>query len=410
METQSEHSNKYYYLVVAGAFVLMISVALGTVCLSFFVKPVTDDLGFERGAFTLYYSIIFLVGIIVTPFMGKYIQKHGARQIVIAGSLVGGLAFFLFSRAQTLLAFYAVAALLGLFFISSTFLAGSIAINTWFVKKRGFMLGLAMSSSGLGTAIFSYILPPFITRHGWQRGYLLLAICWVALTLPAGLLLIKRPPEYYGMKAYGDNSRQGQSETNERQGLTYAEALKSPSLYLFMISFLFISIIISNLQHLPSYFAAEGLTELQFGSLMSVLSIVLIFVKIASGALADRVGITRSYLLFLIAGLIAYTVLLSTSRFEILFISIFFMAIYNASISIMPSLTTIRLFGQKEFSAIWGVVSMAGALGQVIGTPVWGLVYDKTGTYRPAFMLVPFVMTVSFIFVFIALKKTKKPS
>ena len=94
MKTQSEKTNQYYYLVVAGAFMLMMSVALGTVCLSFFVKPVTDDLGFERGAFTFYYSLIFLVGIIVTPFMGKYIQKNGARQIVIAGSLAGGLAFF----------------------------------------------------------------------------------------------------------------------------------------------------------------------------------------------------------------------------------------------------------------------------------------------------------------------------
>lgn len=40
------------------AFLLMLTISLISTSLSFFVAPVCADLGFGRGSFTLYYSLI----------------------------------------------------------------------------------------------------------------------------------------------------------------------------------------------------------------------------------------------------------------------------------------------------------------------------------------------------------------
>lgn len=397
--------NKNYSIVVIGSYLLMMTLVLGTTCLSFFVKPVTEDLGFERGAFTFYYSLIFLVGMFTTPLMGKIIQKYSAKPVVLAGSVTCSLAFVLFSQANSLLAFYAIAVLLGLLFNASSILAASISINLWFYKKRGAMLGLVMSSTGVGTALFSFIMPGFIEAYGWRNGYLLLAVCWLGLTLPTGLFLVKGEPSQYGLTAYGADNPDGSTAGREIRGMTYAQAVRSPILYVFMAGMLLNSMVVSNLQHLPSYFTGEGLSIVQLGSLMSTLSVVLIFAKLASGVLSDRIGLKKSYLLFTLAGLVSYGVIIFTSQYVPLLIGVSFMALFNSSLSIMPSLTTIRLFGEKEFSAIWGVVTMPGAFGQFLGTPIWGFVYDYSGSYRPAFLATPFLLIAAYLMAIYCLHK-----
>ena len=63
------------------AFLLMMAMALTTSALSFFVGPVCDDLGFGRGSFTVYYSIMTASGTLASPFLGKAIQRWGVRAV-----------------------------------------------------------------------------------------------------------------------------------------------------------------------------------------------------------------------------------------------------------------------------------------------------------------------------------------
>ena len=51
------------------AFLLMLTISLMSTGLSFFVAPVCADLGFGRGSFTLYYSLIVAVGAVSASFL-----------------------------------------------------------------------------------------------------------------------------------------------------------------------------------------------------------------------------------------------------------------------------------------------------------------------------------------------------
>ena len=40
-----------------------------------------------------------------------------------------------------------------------------------------------------------------------------------------------------------------------------------------------------------------------------------------------------------------------------------------------------RVFGSRDYPAIWALISTAGCIGVIVGYPLWGVIYDLTGTY-----------------------------
>ena len=75
------------YRPAAAAFLLMISMALTTTALSFFVGPVCTELGLGRGSFTIYYSLMSATGAFAIPFHGQYINKKGVRGIMTVSAI-----------------------------------------------------------------------------------------------------------------------------------------------------------------------------------------------------------------------------------------------------------------------------------------------------------------------------------
>lgn len=74
------------------AFLLMVTMSLLSTALSFFVVPVCDDLGFGRGSFTLYYSLMVAAGAVSASILGTYMNKKGVRGVVmVSGSYTPAL-------------------------------------------------------------------------------------------------------------------------------------------------------------------------------------------------------------------------------------------------------------------------------------------------------------------------------
>lgn len=84
----------------SAALLLMVTINLFSTGLSFFVAPVCEDLGFGRGSFTLYYSLIVACGAVSASFLatpmwgtvydlfGTYTPALIATPVVLAASVV----------------------------------------------------------------------------------------------------------------------------------------------------------------------------------------------------------------------------------------------------------------------------------------------------------------------------------
>ena len=53
------------------------------------------------------------------------------------------------------------------------------------------------------------------------------------------------------------------------------------------------------------------------------------------------------------------------------------MGIYT---TLLPQVTR-RVFGSREYASIWSLISTVGCAGTFVANPIWGTIYDLTGTY-----------------------------
>lgn len=76
-------NNSYAWWIVFAGFILMFTtLSIGVTCISLFVKPVTEALGFSRSEFSLCFSIASLSMMVAAPFMGKLLIKFNMRLVM----------------------------------------------------------------------------------------------------------------------------------------------------------------------------------------------------------------------------------------------------------------------------------------------------------------------------------------
>ncbi len=105
------------------------------------------------------------------------------------------------------------------------------------------------------------------------------------------------------------------------------------------------------------------------------------------GGHADRLGLLKSYLVCMIGLMISIALLYGS---QLLWVAIVFNVLFGFSIAVrtvLPSLMTARVLGQKHFAVIYGFLNIFTTLGTAVGVPLSGLIYDYTKSYHMAFAL-----------------------
>ena len=382
-------------LPAVSAFLLMMAMALTSTALSFFVTPVCADLGIGRGSFTIYYSLMTAAGALSNTFLGQYVNKKGVRGLILVSGIWVSAGLFLFSMSRTLWMFYAVAAALGLFGSSCTSLCANVIVQTCFSGEQASgLLGIVMSGSGVGGMIVSMILPGIIETRGWQFGYRLLSVLWLALLVMSFVLLGKQETTH----AVGHRA-------TPVSGMTRAEALKSPKLYLLMVSGCIMYAVCGIQQQMPSLLGGMGFDTATVAGMMSFLTAALAIGKILQGGLYGKVGIIRgSYIMVLLFAASFLMLMIPGIVYPALIALAFGMGVVT---TLMPMVARFA-FGPREFAAIWSVLATASSVGSFAATPLWGMVYDMTGTYTPALIASSVGLVIAPVCLVTSLKEPKK--
>ena len=398
-----------YKKTAVAACLIMSAMIAGSVCFGFFMDPVTTDLGLSRGAFSIYFSIVTIVGTITLPLYGKIIPKVGVRKLVIIGGIWTGITMAALSLCSSLVSFYLVAALIGLGFFGCSYIAAPVLVDAWFVEKNGAVMGAAAACGGLVGVVLGFLFPSIITGVGWRAGYVCMGAMVFLLTVPAGLFLVRSTPAELGLEPFGASSAQAQDGDADdgASGMTQAQALKSPQLWLSIAAFLLFAITVSVTQHLAAYFVSIGMTQAMAGVMMSIISAGIIVTSALVGGVSDKLGLLKTVIVCSVLYALSFVLLpVSGVAIVLVCIALLFMSLGNAYTSIIAPVVTSTVFGARDYSAIWGMVSMACVLGQALGTPLWGLSFDLTGGYQFG-MIVAAVLNICGMFLVVAALKMK---
>ena len=118
--------------------------------------------------------------------------------------------------------------------------------------------------------------------------------------------------------------------------------------------------------------------------------------KIILGYVSDRFGSGTGFAIFtcVLGGSLMF--LFNTEELWSLALFAIAFGFGNAVITVSLPLMTAACFGMKNFGVIFGLLTIANALGAAVGTPGVGYLYDTTGSYNTA-------IWISVVITFVAL-------
>lgn len=186
----------YYGWIVVGITALTVLVAAGVrAAPAVLIHPLEREFGWARASISLAASIGLILYGISSPIAGSIIDRYGPRRLMLGGIVIVGASTL---ASTTITELWQLHLLWGFFSGLGTGLAAAVLAATiatrWFVKRRGFVVGLLGASVSAGNLVFVPLLMWLFVRFGWQTGVLLLGVIVLAL-LPAIWLLMRDRPE-----------------------------------------------------------------------------------------------------------------------------------------------------------------------------------------------------------------------
>lgn len=370
------------YRPAAAAFLAIMAMAVTSSTLSFFLEPVCGELGIGKGSFSLIFSLMTISGAVTNPILGRFAGKKGVRGILAVSAVWGCGSLLLFSLAKALWIIYLAGFLLGLFGSNCVALCCNVIVqNSYDPRQASTILGIVMSGSGVGGMIFNILIPGVMAASTWQKAMVVMAFCWLSVVGASVLLLGKEKP----MAQLSGGAGVG-------LGMTQAEALKSPKLYMLIAVIVVITAACGVQQQQPAMLGIYGCDSGKISLMLSVQTAVLAAGKIGQGILYGRLGVRRGgctmLLIFAAAFLILAVPVLAWPGLMVMALGL---GIYT---TLLP-LVTRQVFGTREYAAIWGLLATCGSVGTIVANPLWGSVCDLTGSYTLAMLVVPVLLIIA---------------
>ena len=391
----------YGWWVVLGCILITMTMVPPIMALSNkYLIYVTEDLGISRSAFTLANTVLQALGIFLSPFVTRFLAK-GNMRVIQSVSILGYCAsYFSYSLANSPIHLYISSLFLGVFYLNATLIPVSMMVTNWFHARRGLAMSLAMAGIGVGGTLFSPILTFFLESYGWRASYRLMAGIILVIALPAALFLLRKRPEDLGLEPLGGQADTAAKGTRPSGGVAISVRRSWGKFFfwLLLIGMLTNGLINAGaLGHFPPAMQESHGAAVQ-AAVISAYSLISIGGKLILGWINDRFGVvvstTYACTLF---GLSFVFILLSGQSVAMLYAMAVVFGLGNAIGTVTPPLLTAEVFGKENYSKAYGIVNSFTQVGLSLGSLAVASVYDATGTYRFAWIMLLVLTAVTLV-------------
>jgi sugar phosphate permease len=380
-------------ILFAAGSSMVVRNAAASLTLAVFIFPMSEDLGWSRTLIAGAASVGGLAATVASPVVGWALDRYGARVILTGSVLVMGLSTVSLAWATVPIAFYLAYGTGRVIFSSPMNIGSSVVVSRWFVRRRGRATGILFLSHSLGMITFPLIAGLVIKYRGWEDAWIVLGVLVWVLALGPVSMLVRQSPESVGLLPDGDLPTEQDDGTPaespaEEQNWTLKEAMRTPTLWLLALATGFLYLLQSGTNiHQGAYFLDQGLGV---GVSAATLSMNAVFTGVGSlfwGWLVDKAPVRYTYAgvaLMMAVALVLFPIA-DTIAEALTVAAIFGMAV--GGILVVPVVAYANYFGRQSLSAIRGVTEPLVSLGQAIGAVFSGIVYDVTGSYNDAFLI-----------------------
>src|SRR6266700_4167420 len=358
-----------------------------------FLKPISENFGWDRAEVVSVYSLSALAGGLAAPLAGRLFDRSGPRAVYALGLLLLGAAFLGAAHAQHLWQFqFSLGLCVGIGIALIGNVPNSILLGRWFGPKLPTAMAVVYSATGAGVLLLLPSSQILIDHLGWRATYQIFGAA--ALTLLIPLLLLPWRLFSSGSPHVARHAATGIID----EGWTLARAMRHHAFWALFSTFFFTAVgMFTIAPQVVAYLIDAGFPPLQAATAWGFSGIVLLFgmlgVSSLDGVIGRRPSVLFSYAISII-GIVQFWLL---QRYPNIWLLTGFVVCFGSMIGSRGPLltaTAMKIFRGKRVGTIYGTIAIGSGLGSAFGSWSGGLIHDFTHSYNPliAFSLVSVVL------------------
>lgn len=353
------------------------------------IEPLSAQLQGSRSAISLAIALILLMMGVLSPLVGRWVDRWSLRGTMLIGAVLGALGFFLASRATSTTGFLASYGLLvGAGFALVGVLPANKIVTVWFPHSVG--RASAIVNMPLALALLPPLFAMVLRDAGWRS--LLEMFAGVHVALFCLLMLLREPA-----RAMPETTAAG------REASTDIAPFRTRIFWVLsvIVGLLTTSGIVATTHIVPfaqsvTISAPQAATLLSLSGLFSVLGAALY------GWLCDRATPLVALMLIAICHTTAWLALAPQQDFAVIAVVVAVLGLGGGGL--MPTLAALlgRTFPSHQFGSAFGQMNFATLPFTFAAAPLIGLGYDRLGNYRGAFTLEAALCGTAFLLLVLA--------
>lgn len=391
----SADPEKLYYgwIIVACAFATLAIGVNARTAFSLLYPEILAEFGWSRGETAGAFAMGFVFAAGMGPLVGLSLNRFGPRIVMPVGSVMMalGLVGTTFISAPWML--YVT---FGVLVVGASTILGYIGhaatLPMWFQRRRGLAVGLAFSGAGFG-ALLLIPLGGMIQALGWREACWAIAAVVLGLLGPLNLIAQRRRPEDLGLLPDGDTAPpiSAGNPAKPLGGPTLGEALAMPAFWFMAIAaFGMLWVWYAVQVHQTQY-----LIDIGFSADMATLGLAAVATfgiagQINGGWMADKIGRESAWTIGCLGFAVCYAILILMREAPsplLFWAMIAVQGLFGYGLTAVFASAPADIFQGKNYSTIFGVLSVASSLGGGAGPYFTGLFHDIYGNYEIAFMV-----------------------
>jgi MFS family permease len=352
--------------------------------MTFFIDPLTDEFGWSHTQAAFGLTLIAIVGVPLSPFVGALVDEWGPRRLAKIGIVTSSLMLGSLGLTTGSIALWTVQWLIyALVILALKTTVWTAAVGRVFDSGRG----MAIAATLCGTAIAQTLAPLFsyglIEAVGWRYAYIAMAAGWGGLAFIFVFFCF-----HDGRDAASTNMPAGEPATATPvalTGLTVKEAVRNPIIYRIALALAIASLLsMTVITHKVSILAEMAIPRSSAALIASTAGIAGISGKLIAGWLYDRSA--SQWIGAFAFGLPAVGFVLMTEpiRTPLLIVASMILLGFGAGASLQATVYLItRYIGMRNYGKVFGTVSIIMVFGVGAGPVLGGAIYDRFHSYEP---------------------------
>jgi MFS family permease len=390
----------YGWVVVAVTFVTMAIGVNARTAFSLLYPPILSEFGWERGVTAGAFSFGFVASGVVSPLIGKLMDRAGPRAVMELGvALMGGGMLLAPLTSAPWYLYVTLGVMVGAGSVCLGYSGFSLFLPNWFVRRRGLAIGIAFAGVGIGSVTLLPWVQHMIEQGGWRTACTAMGLLILIALAPINLLLRKRP-EDLGLQPDGDAASSASSAKAVSNILdpvwagtewTLARALRTARFWWIALGYFCGLYIWYAVQvHQTKFLLDIGFSASLAVWALGMVSLLGIPGQILLGHLSDRIGREAIWAISCAGFAICFAALIGL-RYEpslfLVYLMVVTQGVMGYGLTSVMGAVVLEIFQGPHYGSIFGTLMLLALAGGAAGPWVTGLLFDLTGSYIIAFAI-----------------------